>query len=96
MLTTYAEKLSELEKEHMGCIERDSQQKKEIEALQRVVNVEIQKHLEKDTLARKLEWEKNQMSMAMTEIEIKLDRMQEEKTRREQMKKARQERRRKS
>ena len=93
MLTTYADKLKELEKQHMGCIEKDSKARAEIEALQRVVNVEIQKHLEKDTLARKLEWEKQQMSMIMTELEIKLDRMQEEKTKREQMKKARLERR---
>ena len=30
--------------------------RKEIDALQRVITVEIQKHLEKDTLARNLEW----------------------------------------
>ena len=48
MLTTYAKKLKEVEEEHMGCIERQMNDRKEIDALSRVCTVETQKHLEKD------------------------------------------------
>ena len=47
MLTTYANQLKDLEKEHLGCIERQMKDRKEIDALTRVVTVETQKHWEK-------------------------------------------------
>ena len=70
MLTTYSNKLKELEEEHMGCIERQMNDRKEIEALQRVVTVEIQKHLEKDTLARSLEREKLKSIETLKKLQV--------------------------
>ena len=58
MITTYAKKIKEVEDEHQGYIEKQMKDRKEIDALTRVVTVETQKHMEKDSLARKLEHEK--------------------------------------
>ena len=89
LLETRDTKLKEVEEEHLGCIERQMKDRKEIEALQRVVTVEIQKHLEKDTLARKLEWEKVRLEQNLADAEHRFTRLHEEKRNREAKKKAR-------
>ena len=60
-ISTYATKLKEVEAQLLGCIERQMKDRNEIDALSRVCAVETQKHLEKDELARKFEWEKMQL-----------------------------------
>ena len=75
----------------MGCIEREMKDRKEIDALSRVVTVETTKHLEKDTLARQLQYEKIDLETTVQELKRALDRLQDENTRRERKKKAREE-----
>ena len=67
--------------------------RKEIDALQRVITVEIQKHLEKDTLARNLEWQKVQLQQTISELQHSVAILKDEKIRKENQKKARQEKR---
>ena len=67
--------------------------RKEIDALQRVITVEIQKHLEKDTLARNLEWQKVQLEQTISELQHTVAILKDEKIRKENQKKARQEKR---
>ena len=70
LLNTYATKLKEVETQHMGCIEKQMNDRKEIDALQRVCTVETQKHLEKDQQARKLEWEKMQLEKKLGDLQF--------------------------
>lgn len=75
MLTTYANQLKDLEKEHLGCIERQMKDRKEIDALTRVVTVETQKHWEKQELAQQLEYQKNALEKEVTELQHQLSRI---------------------
>ena len=72
MLTTYAKKIKEVEDEHLGCIEKQMKDRKEIDALTRVVTVETQKHMEKDSLARKLEHEKVKLQQNIHDLQREL------------------------
>mmetsp|Transcript_17849 Transcript_17849/g.24002 ORF Transcript_17849/g.24002 Transcript_17849/m.24002 type:complete len:128 (-) Transcript_17849:127-510(-) len=75
LLITYESKLKQLEEEHMGCIKREMKDRKDIEALQRVVTVETTKHLEKDTLARQLKYEKINLEGNLRQLERSLEKM---------------------
>lgn len=96
LLQTYESKLKQLEKEHIGCIERQTKDRKEIEALQRVVAVETNKHLESDTMSRRLKYEKINLEGNVRELQRTIDKMHEDKYRAEQKKKARAEKKKKS
>ena len=91
LLVTYEEKLKQVESEHLGCIEVERKARKEIDALSRVVTVETTKHLEKDTLARKLQYEKISLETTVHDLRRTIDRIKDEQKQREMQKKARKE-----